>query len=89
MENSIPELPEINFDTTPRKSFEEIKDLELSTWRNLLKNEELWEEGIIKSIFREGATLKFLLQFFEDQNSTPYMQLAKLLLEKMEKYYSG
>ena len=81
-------MPEINFDATPEKSFEEIKDLELKTWRNLLENEKLWEEGIIRSIFGEGTTLKLLIQFFKDQNSTPYIQLTKLLLEKIEKYYS-
>ena len=46
---SLPEIPEINFDTTPLDSFEEIKDLEIKYWIKLLKNEKLWEEGIIKA----------------------------------------
>ncbi len=42
---NLPGLPEINFDATPEKSFEEVKDLELRTWRKILDNEKLWEEG--------------------------------------------
>ncbi len=34
--SSLPELPEINFDIAPKESFEEIKDLELRTWRKIL-----------------------------------------------------
>lgn len=42
--DSLPELPEINFDTTPKESFEEIRDLELRSWRRILDNDKLWEE---------------------------------------------
>ncbi len=86
--NSLPELPEINFDAFPEESFEEIKDLELRSWRKILESETLWEEGIIKAIFRKGKTLRLLLNFFEKQDSTPYKQLANILTERMRKYYS-
>jgi hypothetical protein len=34
----LPELPEINFDRTPQKSFKEIKNLELGYLRKILEN---------------------------------------------------
>jgi hypothetical protein len=85
--DSLPELPEINFDSTPQESFEEIKDLELRNWRKILENEKLWDEGIMTAIFREGKTLRLLLEFFKAQHSTPYDQLANELTKKLRKYY--
>jgi hypothetical protein len=64
---SLPEIPEINFDIEPEKSFEEIKTLEIRYWRKLLENDKLWEEGIIKAIFKNGTTFKFILNYFRDQ----------------------
>lgn len=85
--DSLPELPEINFDATPQKSFEEVKDLELRNWRKILENEALWEENIMKTIFRNGAALKLLVDFFNRQETTPYKSLSSLLKQKIEKYY--
>jgi hypothetical protein len=84
---SLPELPEINFDSDPKRSFEEIKNLELRFWRKILENDKLWEEGIIKAIFRQGITLRFLLEYFNNKKSHPYTQLAEMLSEKIKKYY--
>ncbi|MBC7081121.1 MAG: restriction endonuclease [Thermoplasmatales archaeon] len=84
---SLPELPEINFDKSPEESFEEIKSLELRTWRKILENRKLWEEGIIKAIFKEGITLELLLRFFREKYTLPSTQLAKLLAERLDEYY--
>jgi len=85
--DGLPELPEINFDSTPQESFEEIKDLELRNWRKILENETLWEEGIIRAIFREGTTLRLLLEFFKKQHTPPYNQLTNVLTERLREYY--
>jgi hypothetical protein len=85
--DSLPELPEINFDTEPERSFEEIKNLELRIWRKILENDKLWEEGIIKAIFRKGTTLQLLLEFFKNQHTIPYDQLTTTLTERLRKYY--
>jgi hypothetical protein len=85
--DSLPELPEINFDKNSERSFEEIKDLDLRYWRKLLENEKLWEEGIIKAIFREGKTLKLLLKFFNSQTNTPFKNLARILERNIKKYF--
>jgi len=87
--DSLPESPEINFDTLPQESFEEIKMLELRSWRKILENETLWEEGIIKAIFRQGTTLQLLLAFFKKQHPMPYNQLANILTERLGKYYGN
>jgi len=87
--NSLPELPEINFDALPQESFEEIKMLELRKWRKILENDALWEEGIIKAIFRQETTLRLLLDFFKKQDTMPYNQLGNILTEKLGKYYDN
>jgi hypothetical protein len=85
--NDLPEMPEINFDTAPSENFAEIKDLELRTWRKILDNEKLWEEGIIKTIFRTGTVLQLLLRFFKNQQITPYNQLAEALEKKLSRFF--
>lgn len=85
--DSLPELPEINFDSAPQESFEEIKDLEPRNWRKILENETLWKEGIMRMISKEGTTLGLLLEFFKKQHITPYNQLANILTERLRKYY--
>jgi len=83
----LPELPEINLDENPEKSFEEIKELEVKYWRKILQNDKLWEEGIIHALFRNGETLRLILEFFRQQSSTPYIDLERLLAEKLRRYY--
>jgi len=85
--DSLPEIPDINFDRNPRESFEEIKDLDLRYWRKLLENEKLWDEEIIKAIFKEGKVLKLILEFFNSQDTTPYKNLADLLNQRLQKYF--
>ncbi|HPD34071.1 MAG TPA: hypothetical protein P5545_05285 [Bacteroidota bacterium] len=85
---SLSELPEINLDTNPEHNFEEIKAVEIDSWRRLLTNNKLWEEGIIKSIFREGKTLRLLLKYFNEQSDAKYNELANMLREKIDIYYA-
>ena len=84
---SLPELPEINFDKEPKKSFNEIKDLELRFWRRITKDGRLWKEGVIKAIFREGQTLRMVVKYFNNIGSTPYKKLANLLEKRIEEFY--
>lgn len=87
--NNLPELPDINFDTTPERSFEEIKDLELRCWRKILENNKLWEEGTINAIFKNGKTLQLLYEFFTSYKNTPYNKIADLLHERLLQYYNN
>ncbi len=85
--DSLPELPEINFDVVAEESYQAIRDLELRTWRKFCENEILWREGIVQTIFKEGTTLRLLLKFFERQDTFSYQQLKNLLIEKLKTYY--
>jgi len=85
--DSLTDLPEVNFDKAPEQSFVEIKDLELRNWRKILENDKLWAEGIMDAIFKEGTTLKLVLEFFQVQDSIPYTHLANLLTQRIKKYY--
>ncbi|MGC9070360.1 MAG: HpyAIV family type II restriction enzyme, partial [Elusimicrobiales bacterium] len=85
--DNLPEIPEIDFDKTPEKSFEEIKELPIRYWRKLLEDEKLWTEGIIKAVFRSGKTLKLSLNYFEKQGIKPYTELTSLLNSLLKKYY--
>jgi len=81
---SLPKLPEINFDKTPERSFQEIKDLELRHWRKILENDKLWREGVMEAIFHSGTTLEILLEFFKNQNSIPFKRLSENLEERIK-----
>ena len=85
--DSLPELPEINFDATPKESFEEIKTLELRSWRKILDNDKLWAEGVMRAIFRDGSTLKLLHSYFNGLEGKPYKELANGLNKKINEYY--
>jgi hypothetical protein len=91
--NTLSDLPEVNFDKEPLRSFEEIKDVDIKIWEKILNKNELWEEGIIKAIFKTGETFKLLLEYFHTQSNLPnknasrYKMLAKKLESRMIKYY--
>lgn len=84
--DSLPEIPEIDFDKTPEESFKEIKELPIRHWRKLLENEKLWEERIIKTIFRSGKTLELISDYFKKQGDKPYLKLSELLENLRKKY---
>ncbi|MEA2053824.1 MAG: restriction endonuclease [Candidatus Thermoplasmatota archaeon] len=86
--DSLPELPEINFDAEPEESYNEIKELEIRYWRKILENDKLWEEGIVRAIFREGTTLKLIQKFFNAQPTVPHRRLSDLLSQKFGEYYN-
>ncbi|MCX7909292.1 MAG: restriction endonuclease [Ignavibacteria bacterium] len=84
---NLPDLPNINFDSSPKKSFEELKNLEPSVWKKILTNQLLWSEGVIKVIFKDGSTFKLLKSYFETFQSKTYKQLFNILSEKLNEYY--
>ena len=85
--DELHELPEINFDSDPEGSFEQIKGLEIRYWRKILDNDKLWEEGIMKVISRDSAILRLVLEFFRSNKDTPYKKLSEQLEQKLKRYY--
>jgi hypothetical protein len=85
----LPEIPEINFDANPYESFMEVKDTNLGIWQKIISNDKLWEEGIIKALFRTGDTLKLIQEEFGKMEGKVYKRLADDIKEKLVKYYGG
>jgi len=85
--NNLPEIPEINFDMSPEETFREIKDLEKRYWRKILTNEQIWEDGLMQVIFGMGATLRLIYNHFNAQSTNAYRNLARMLMEKLDRYY--
>jgi hypothetical protein len=79
----------ISFDANPYESFMEIKDINASVWQKIISNDKLWEEGIIKALFRTGDTLKLIQEEFSKMEGRVYKQLADDIKEKLVKYYGG
>jgi len=86
--DSLPEIPEIDFDKKPEESFEEIRELPIRYWRKLLENEKLWTKGIIKAVFRKGDTLKLILDDFKKKDDKPYQELEELLEKLLITFYA-
>ena len=85
----LPEIPETNFDANPHESFREIKDINARVWQKLISNDKLWEEGIIKTLFRTGDTIKLIQEEFSKMEGKVYRQLADDLKERLVKYYGS
>jgi hypothetical protein len=85
----LPEIPETNFDANPYESFMEIKDINVRIWQKIISNDKLWEEGIIKALFRTGDTLNLIHKEFSKMEGKVYKRLASDLNEKLVKYYGG
>jgi len=64
--NSIPDLPELNFDLNASATFNEIKDLPTSIFRKLFENEEIFKD-IVLALFPEKKTLRLLLDYFKQK----------------------
>jgi hypothetical protein len=85
----LPEIPETNFDANPHESFREIKDINARAWQKIISNDKLWEEGIIKTLFRTGDTIKLIQEEFSKMEGKVYRQLADDLKERLVKYYES
>ncbi|RME60365.1 restriction endonuclease [Candidatus Parcubacteria bacterium] len=83
----LPDFPEINLDSSPGESFEEIKMMKPLYWRKLLENKQLWEDGIIRVLFSDGATLRLMLAYFSSRQTLAYQNLTRLLNERLVEYY--
>lgn len=72
---SLPDMPEINFDLNATKVFQEIKDLSPSVFRTLLNNEEIVKQ-IFPIIFPTGETLNLLADYFDNKETQIYKTLS-------------
>ena len=85
--SELPDLPEVNFDNEPIKTSKELMGLPLSKLRRLINNKGIWDEGIIQVLFKDGTTLRLVLDEFSQKKTRPYLILSEVLKEKLDKYY--
>jgi hypothetical protein len=85
----LPEIPETNFDANPHESFREIEDINARVWKKIISNDKLWKEGIVKTLFRTGTTIKLIQEEFSKMEGKVYRQLADDLKERLVKYYGS
>jgi len=76
--NSLPDMPEINFDINSAAVFDEIKDLSPSIFRKLFANEEI-KAQILPILFPNGETLSRLKEYFETLQLPIYRGLCNAL----------
>ena len=75
--DTLPDMPEINFDNEAVTVFEEIKDLPPLVYRKLFGNEEIIRQ-IFPIIFPEGTVLEMLSDYFLSKRQTIYNTLARM-----------
>lgn len=76
--NTLPDMPEVNFDLKANEVFEEIKDLPPNIFRKILNNQEVIEQ-IFPIIFPTGETLELLEEYFREKTTTIYATLETLV----------
>ena len=82
---SLPDMPEINFDVNASVVFEEIKDIQPSVFRKLFENDEL-KQQIFPIIFPEKIVLKMLKDYFGTKSEPIYKTtLSNLISNYIDK----
>ena len=74
--HDIPDLPNVNFDTNPEESAEEIKDLPLRIFRKLFDDERIVSQ-ILPVLFPTGATLAILEPYLRSQGTVVAGNIAR------------
>ncbi len=77
--NTLPDMPEINFDNNAQTVFDEIKDLPPLVFRKLFNNTEVIRQ-IFPIIFPQGKVLNMLYDYFESKKETIYHNLARMAI---------
>lgn len=73
--DTLPDMPEINFDLEPEDTFEEIMSLKPIVFRKLFSNEEIRTQ-ILPILFPTGEVFKLLKEYFNTQTLPIYKTLA-------------
>ena len=73
---TLPDMPEINFDLNAKDVFDEIKSLNTSIYRKLLDNNDIIDQ-IFPIIFPEHTVLRMLRDYFNSRYEPIYHTLAR------------
>jgi hypothetical protein len=75
---TLPDMPEINFDINADDVFEELKDMNTSIFRKLFTNDDIVSQ-IFPIIFPDGTVLRKLRSYFVSKYGTIYRTLVKYI----------
>ncbi len=84
---SLNDFPVIDLDLSPAESLIELKKIRPLYWKKLIANNRIWEDGIIRVLFSNGNTLRLLFEFFSQQRTDEYQEIANGLLERINAFY--
>lgn len=76
--DTLPDMPEINFDNEPTETYKEFMAISPSIFRKLFENAEIRMQ-ILPILFPTGRVLQMLKQFFLSQTAPIYKHLADLI----------
>lgn len=79
---TLPDMPEVNFDINSEEVYEEIKDLSPAIYRKLFENEDILEQ-ILPIIFTTGKVLRKLKKYFYSKKDK---KIYETLYEKVNEY---
>ena len=83
---TLPEMPEVNFDANSEEVFEELKDLSPSIYRKLFKNDDI-KEQILPILFTKGTVLKKLKDYFSSKEGEVYSNIAREINEYLKERF--
>ena len=83
---TLPDMPEVNFDANSEEVFEELKDLSPSTYRKLFENDDI-KEQILPILFTKGIVLRKLKDYFSNKEGVVYRNIANKINEYIEERF--
>lgn len=83
---TLPDMPEVNFDANADKVFEELKDLPPYIYRKMFENDDIVEQ-ILPIIFTNGEVLRKLDDYFKSKDKEVYKNIALKIEEYLDKRF--
>ena len=83
---TLPDMPEINFDANSEKVFQELKDLSPSIYRRLFENEAI-KNQILPILFTKGIVLRKLKYYFSNKEKVVYRNIANKIDDYIQEKY--
>ena len=83
---TLPDMPEVNFDANSEEVFEELKDLSPSIYRKLFENDDI-KEQILPILFTKGIVLRKLRDYFSSKEEVVYSNIAREIEEYLKERF--